>query len=97
MTTENAINWITVTSASPSLLIHGLSNWIDVYTNEVSRQQQYAELAGSESEYAIAQQRLSRLIGQLKRTHAKLGRMARHRHRWDENDYCSVCGVDGRA
>lgn len=47
-----------------------------------------------ESEYATA---LRDLKAELVDFIAAIDEIVSHQHRWNENDYCSICGADGRA
>ena len=56
-----------------------------------------AELAGERAPYADIMARLSHLIGEAKVIHAQIGALASHSHDWNDDDYCVICGADGRA
>jgi len=63
------------------------------------RSAQYFELGDCEgvSPYQEALNQLDHAIGQLKRARAEMQKLSKHAHQWDSNDYCSICGADGRA
>jgi hypothetical protein len=65
--------------------------------SEAMRSNEFADLAGEPSEYPRYLADIDHTIGQLKRFRAQLQALSGHAHRWDENDYCSICGADGRA
>ncbi len=41
--------------------------------------------------------RIDRLIGLLKTTRKEIQQLSTHRHKWNDDDYCSICRLDGRA
>ena len=63
-----------------------------------ARSAEYADLGGyadSRTVYRSVQTRLGRIAG---RTRRDLTGLANHQHDWSgENDYCAICGADGRA
>jgi hypothetical protein len=67
--------------------------------SEVCRSAEYADLGGVESPYPAACGQIDAAIGHLKRFRAEMQRLAGHAHDFSErsNDYCSICGADGRA
>lgn len=79
-------------------LLQALLHRLPALSTEVSRQKEYADLAGDDHDPCRERQReISQLIGQLKRMHAELESLRRHRHEWGSDDYCCICGADGRA
>jgi hypothetical protein len=65
--------------------------------SELCRSAESADLAGEEPPYRDALADIDRTIGYLKHFRAEIQRLAGHTHRWNENDYCDLCGADGRA
>jgi hypothetical protein len=67
--------------------------------SETCRSAQYWDLAGGEGPhpYKQALNQIDYVIGQLKRARQEMQDLAGHKHRWDADDYCAVCGADGRA
>lgn len=65
--------------------------------SEVCRSAQFADLAGEGDPYGDALRDIDHALGMLKRFRAEVQRLSGHTHRWNENDYCSICGADGRA
>jgi hypothetical protein len=65
----------------------------------VARSAEYAHLAGEDArrEYRNALTMLGHIIKQAKETHAELSGLSTHQHEWNDNDYCDLCGADGRA
>lgn len=63
------------------------------------RWQEYYELGdpGGKSPFRQSLDELDAAIGLLKRYRREMQSLAGHSHRWNEDDYCSVCGADGRA
>ena len=49
------------------------------------------------SPYQQALNEIDAAIGRLKALRREMQSIARHSHEWNDNDYCSVCGADGRA
>jgi hypothetical protein len=78
-------------------LLRALMDRLESLPTEAARVAQYADLAGEPSDYPRYQNDISHLIGRLKRVHQELGYLRRHRHDWDDQDYCAICGADGRA
>ena len=64
--------------------------------NAVARSAEYAGLAGEDGRdvYKEAIDRISRALGVARRD---LLALRDHRHEWSDEDYCAVCGADGRA
>lgn len=60
---------------------------------KASQSDQYAHEIG-ESELATA---LPTLKDELKLCIQMIDEIISHTHQWNENDYCSICGADGRA
>lgn len=67
--------------------------------DNATRTSHYWELGGAEgpSPYADAMKQIDATIGQLKRVRADLQKLDGHIHHWNEDDYCDICGMDGRA
>lgn len=55
------------------------------------------DLAGEPSPYPGFLADLDATIGFLKRYRRDLQHLAHHVHDWNSDDYCSICGADGRA
>lgn len=69
------------------------------FISEAARSAQYAELAGEPTSvvYKDKKAEIGRAILALKRAHAELTELEGHSHKWGSDDYCSICGADGRA
>lgn len=79
-------------------LIGALTTRLPSLWNETARVKEYADLGGDDYDPVRQRQReLSHLIGRLKRTHAELESLRTHQHEWGSDDYCMICGADGRA
>lgn len=67
--------------------------------SEVCRSAEYARLGDVQSPYPEAYGQIDAAIGHLKKFRAEMQRLAGHSHDFSEgnNDYCSICGADGRA
>jgi hypothetical protein len=67
--------------------------------SQTCRSQQYYELGdpGGISPYRQSLNEIDASIGLLKRYRREIQQLAGHTHRWDDDDYCSICGADGRA
>lgn len=78
-----------------------LSESIDRITgrveSEVKSSAQYQDLAGDGDVYGDTLRDVDYSIGMLKRFRREIQRLASHVHTWNDDDYCSVCGADGRA
>lgn len=71
----------------------------DTMESNVCRSAQYAELGDYDGKhpYRQALDDIDRTIGQLKRFRHEIQRLSKHAHRWNSDDYCDICGADGRA
>jgi len=67
--------------------------------NRVCRSAEHAELAGEcgAAVYDAAIVDAEAEIMYLKQYIADLKELRTHEHQWDSNDYCTLCGADGRA
>ena len=65
--------------------------------SEICRAAQSASLAGEGDPYRCALGDIDHAIGALKRFRSEMQWLAGHAHRWSDDDYCSICGADGRA
>jgi hypothetical protein len=67
--------------------------------SELCRSAEYASLGDVESPYPEALGQIDAAIGHLKLFRAEMQLLAGHSHDFSEenNDYCSICGADGRA
>lgn len=67
------------------------------FERELCRSAEYADIGGDESPYPAALRDIDATIGFLKRFRADIQKLRTHRHKYDSNDYCTICGADGRA
>lgn len=69
------------------------------FISETARSVEYADLAGEPAKpvYKASKAEIGKAIAILKRAHAELCELEGHAHRWNSDDYCSICGADGRA
>lgn len=74
-----------------------LSDYVRFDLHRVTREAEYMSLAGLSPEdcdgadpYADAERELEQALTDLRA-------MRSHRHAWDENGFCGVCGADGNA
>lgn len=69
------------------------------FVQSTTRSAQYAELAGESTGdvYKARKAEVGRAIAILESTHTELCELERHSHIWNDDDYCSICGADGRA
>ena len=59
---------------------------------------QYVNLGGYNADpYDDLARQIDRSIGRLKRARKDAQALRAHTHDWDQNDYCVICGADGRA
>lgn len=65
--------------------------------DEVCSRAESADLAGVESPYPEALGEIDAAIGRLKRFRREVQQLAGHAHKWGSDDYCRICGADGRA
>jgi hypothetical protein len=65
--------------------------------DETMRSAEYAHLAGEGDPYGDTLRDIDATIGYLKHFRREMQALAGHEHRWNEDDYCSICGADGRA
>lgn len=64
---------------------------------ETCRSAEFAELGGEPGPYPLTLGNIDATIGFLKHFRSQMQMLANHTHRWDTDDFCSVCGKDGRA
>jgi hypothetical protein len=67
------------------------------HEREICRSAEYADNAGEEPPYREALKDIDAAIGALKAARREMQALAGHRHRWNSDDYCTICGADGRA
>lgn len=67
------------------------------FESETKRSAEYANLAGEGHPYRDALARIDASICFLKHFRADVQRLAGHAHKWNSDDYCDICGADGRA
>ena len=65
----------------------------------VVRSQESFDLGDCEgiSPYQDALNQIDASIGLLKRARREMQELAQHPHQWGGDDYCTICGADGRA
>lgn len=65
----------------------------------LTRRYQSWELGGCDEPdpYTEALKMIDSTIGELKRERRYVQRLREHLHEWGEDDYCLICGADGRA
>lgn len=56
-----------------------------------SRAREYADIAGEEDDS------FQLLEDQLQSALVEVRSVRHHQHEWNEDDYCDICGADGRA
>jgi hypothetical protein len=71
-------------------------------SRRAARSEEYYYLAGlglsdAPRPYHKSKRDLQRLIGYANREIKAIQQLERHTHEWDEEDYCMICGADGRA
>lgn len=64
---------------------------------ETCRSAEFADCAGEDTPYPAVLADIDAAIGHLKRFRAEVHGLSRHTHDWTSDDYCAVCGADGRA
>jgi hypothetical protein len=69
------------------------------YAQSASHSAQLADMAGEPRSivYKPRKAQIGRAIALLKRAHAELSELEAHAHVWGDDDYCAICGADGRA
>lgn len=80
-----------------TVLIQQLTDSLPSLFSEVARERQYADLGGYDDPCAQRQKEISHLIGLLKKANHELDSLRVHTHEWSSDDYCNICGADGRA
>lgn len=79
-------------------LLEDVERHVAVDLQKACRTAQYEESAGENvTAYRDLMGRIDRSIGVLKRFRREVQAVAKHAHQWDNDDYCSICGADGRA
>lgn len=94
---NNPVTYQDAIRACPVDLVHALTDRLPSLWSQVAREREYADLGGYEDPCEHRQKEIAHLIGKLKRAHAELGQLRRHAHEWGSDDYCLICGADGRA
>jgi hypothetical protein len=75
-----------------------VSQSVTVLESDAMKAAEYADLGGYDANpYGDLAKQIDRTIGMLKRTRAEVQALRSHAHKWNSDDYCSVCGADGRA
>lgn len=64
---------------------------------ESCNQMEGCDNAGEPSPFPYILGDIDHAIGMLKRYRAEVQALATHAHEWNSDDYCNVCGADGRA
>lgn len=64
---------------------------------EACRTAEGCDLSGEGIPYVSELGQVDAAIGYLKRFRAELQSLSQHKHDWNADDYCSICGRDGRA
>ena len=70
------------------------------FLHEAKRKSEYISLAGIpdiESPYREFRKEIAKTIKDLRMLSREAKRLEYHMHEWNEDDYCIVCGADGRA
>ena len=67
--------------------------------SQANRQNQFYELGDCDTipPYRQALNEIDAAIGKLKAARREMQQIAGHMHKWDDNDYCYICGADGRG
>lgn len=78
-------------------LLESVKRLADRLEDETTREAQGCDLAGEEPPYPRVLGDIDAAIGYLKEYREQIQRLAGHSHKWNEDDYCSICGADGRA
>ena len=98
MTHTPTLSYKDLLNAKPLALLQALSDRLPLLWDQVAEQRAYEELGDSGYDPCIQRQReISHLIGQLKRVHADIGQLRSYLHDWSDDDYCLICGADGRG
>lgn len=91
---------ITTMKADPNEdFLDTISRLLDRFESRTTRSAEYFKLSDcdGQSPYDFALAQLDAAIGRLKHSRRDMQRLSKHVHQWDENDYCYICGADGRA
>ena len=66
---------------------------------EAARNAKYFELSGMDgpNPYDAALNCIGRAIAELRQEARAIKALKNHAHNWNDDDYCSICGADGRA
>jgi hypothetical protein len=65
--------------------------------NEANRRAEGCNLSGEGIPYVYELREVDAVIGYLKHFRAELQSLSEHEHEWSDNDWCLICGADGRA
>ena len=82
----------------------GIIGWIGQFPRRAAQDTELMDLAGFyegdeewEDFYTNAQKDLESIIQAAEAAHEEINQLRLHAHDWNEDDYCSMCGADGRA
>lgn len=78
-------------------LPEALTRLTDRLYDDTCKDAEMLDCAGEEPPYRFALGQVDRAIGQLKRFRHDLQALQAHEHVWGSDDYCRICGRDGRA
>lgn len=73
--------------------------YISALPQRAARAAEYADLSGEDGRavYRSAQRDLEAVIREARAAARAIKALAGHVHVWNDDDYCSACGADGRA
>ncbi len=81
-----------------NISIHDMIQDVERIPWQAARDAECLDLAGEPGDaYRDAQKQIGRLIETARRAAREIKGLRAHRHDWNESDYCSICGADGRA
>ena len=71
---------------------------IESLPRKLARAEEYMHLAGIVPEdYDATERPYDEAIRILKHTLERIEMLKNHTHQWNDDDYCDICGADGRA
>ena len=82
---------------SSDFLLRRIQEDLEMLVEVSSREATNLSTAGEPSPYPDILVKLGHVIRNAEYAHRVIGQMARHTHEWNDYDYCSVCGADGRS
>lgn len=88
----------TTCTTPQTTLLDDIQRHVALDLQHACRSAQYEDLAGEDiTAYNRLMAEIDHSIGVLKKFRRDVQSMNHHAHDWGDDDYCMICGADGRA